>query len=150
MISSKLRTNLDHLRWGSEAKWGKFPHSPKLHYACTSLVLHWMIKLHIWMQNEVRRCTKILPENIPFKIVNDVHFYSLQSAPASVFTHWNVLNVNSFISLVMICLIAERIMLQRWKVKLKYIAMSKTKMHLKTENASTDYRSVSYYASVCQ
>ena len=71
------------------------------------------------MQNEVRRCTKILPENILFKIVNDVHFYSLQSAPASVFTHWNVLNVNSFISLVMICLIAERIMLQRWKVKLK-------------------------------
>ena len=65
------------------------------------------------MQNEVRRCTKILPENILFKIVNDVHFYSLQSAPASVFTHWNVLNVNSFISLVMICLIAERIMLQR-------------------------------------
>ena len=68
------------------------------------------------MQNEVRRCTKILPENILFKIVNDVHFYSLQSAPALVFTHWNV---NSFISLVMICLIAERIMLQRWKVKLK-------------------------------
>ena len=54
--------------------------------------------------------------NILFKIVNDVHFYSLQSAPASVFTHWNV---NSFISLVMICLIVERIMLQRWKVKLK-------------------------------
>ena len=71
------------------------------------------------MQNEVRRCTKILPENILFKIVNDVHFYSLQSAPASVFTHWNVWNVNSFISLVMICLITERIMLQRWKVKLK-------------------------------
>ena len=68
------------------------------------------------MQNEVRRCAKILPENILFKIVNDVHFYSLQSAPASVFTHWNV---NSFISLVMICLIAERIMLQRWKVKFK-------------------------------
>ena len=71
------------------------------------------------MQNEVRRCTKILRENILFKIVNDVHFYSLQSAPASVFTHWNVWNVNSFISLVMICLITERIMLQRWKVKLK-------------------------------
>ena len=71
------------------------------------------------MQNEVRRCTKILPENILFKIVNDVHFDSLQSAPASVFTHWNVWNVNSFISLVMICLITERIMLQRWKVKLK-------------------------------
>ena len=51
MISSKLRTYLDHLRWGSEA--------------------------------------------IPFKIVNDVSFYSLQSALASAFTHRNV---NSFIS----------------------------------------------------
>ena len=51
MISSKLRTYLDHLRWGSEA--------------------------------------------IPFKIVNDVSFYSLQSALASAFTHRNV---DSFIS----------------------------------------------------
>ena len=51
MISSKLRTYLDHLRWGSEA--------------------------------------------IPFKIVNDVSFYSLKSALASAFTHRNV---NSFIS----------------------------------------------------
>ena len=50
-ISSKLRTYLDHLRWGSEA--------------------------------------------IPSKIVNDVSFYSLQSALASAFTHRNV---NSFIS----------------------------------------------------
>ena len=34
-------------------------------------------------------------ENIPFKNVNGVLFYSLQSAPASVLTHWNV---DSFIS----------------------------------------------------
>ena len=34
-------------------------------------------------------------ENILLKIVNDVLFYSLQSSPASVFTHWSV---NNFIS----------------------------------------------------
>ena len=47
MISSKLRTYLDHLRWDQK-------------------------------------------ENILFKVVNDVSFYSLQSALASVSTHRNV------------------------------------------------------------
>ena len=35
-------------------------------------------------------------------------------------------------------------------VKLKELAMTRMKIHLKTKNASTDYGSLSYIASTCQ
>ena len=88
-------------------------------------------------------------ENKQFKIVNDVLFHSLQSALTSVVKHRNV---NSFILHHMwwfVWLWSAYYNDERSSYsKLQYNV--KDEKHLKTENASTDYCSVAYYASVCQ